>query len=268
MRTAQKDLIARHQEILSQLREQGELRSENFAAAHGISMMTVRRDLQLLEDKGLLRRTHGGAVAVESASGDKPFTYSEDVMACRNAISRFAASFVEEGDRLFINGSRTALNILKYVRNKNISVYTNNGWAIGEIYDPGVSVRIVGGDLHDKIMVGEFTMRNLLNMRAEKTFIGCYAVYDDGVFSYSIPTEIGINEAMIGRTTDHLYILADHSKIRSHEEKDDSYGSCTYDRKITLITDSRANPESLNHLRSRGIEVLVVPADDSAEGAV
>ncbi len=265
MRTAQKDLIARHQEILDQLRETGELRSENFAAAHGISMMTVRRDLQQLEDKGLLKRTHGGAVAVEGTAEEKQFTYPDDIMACRDAISKFSALFVEDGDRLFINGSRTALNLLKYLQDKNVTVYTNNGWAVGENYPKGVTVRIVGGDLHDRIMVGEFTMRNLLNMRAEKTFIGCYAVYDDGEFSYSIPTEIGINEAMIGRTNDHLYIVADHTKIHSHEERDLSYGSCSYDRAITLITDSKANPKIIENLKRLGMEILIVPVISNAD---
>ena len=257
MRTPQKDLESRHQEILRRIHSNEEFRSEAFAQEFGISMMTVRRDLQFLEEQGFLRRTHGGAVALEDYSDDQAF--SSEVRACREAISRYGSFFIKEGDRLFINGSRTALDVLKYVQGRNITVNTNNGWAIGETYPEGVQVRIVGGDLHSRIMVGEFTMRNLLNMSADKTFLGCYAVYDDGSFSYSIPTEIGINEAMIGRTRDHLYILADHTKLHSHEVRDTAYGSCTYDRKLTLITDDRANPEIIENLKKLGMEIIQVP---------
>lgn len=259
MRTPQKDVDSRHQEILNRIRTQKEFRSEAFAQEYGISMMTVRRDLQLLEEQGFLKRTHGGAVAADGLHKENPQT--SEVIVCRDAISRYAAFFVEDGDRLFINGSRTALNLLHYVAEKKVSVFTNNGWAIGEQYGDGVSVRLVGGDLHDRIMVGEFTMRSLLDMTADKTFIGCYAVYDDGSFSYSIPTEIGINEAMIGRTKDRLYIVADHTKLHSHEIRDTAYGSCTYDRPLTLITDSKANPEIIDNLRRLGIEIIQVPVD-------
>ena len=259
MRTSQRDVNNRQQEILRRINEYGEFRSESFAEENNVSLMTVRRDLQQLENQGLLKRTHGGAVALKQ-SPEKYADFSEDVNRCRDVISKFSASFVNDGDVLFINGSRTALYMLKYVMNKSVTVYTNNGWAISETFPEGISIRIVGGVLQKRIMVGEMTMRNLLDLRADKTFIGCHAVYDDGEFSYSIPTEIGINEAMIGRTREHLYILADHTKLLSHEKRDLSYGSCSYGRPFTLITDSKADPSIIENLKLRGMEIIVVPA--------
>jgi len=259
MRTAQKDLDQRHQEILQILEKNGEIRSESFARERGISIMTVRRDLQQLEERGLLRRIHGGAVPAESAyaSGEFP----ADVMKCREAISRYAAFFVKDGDRLFINGSRTALNLLKYLQDKTVTVFTNNGWAISEEFPPGVSLRLIGGEIHNRILVGDRTMRTILDLHAEKTFIGCAAVYDDGEFSYSIPTEIGINEAMIGRTSEHLYILADHTKLQFSEARDEVYGSCSYDRPLTLITDNKVNPKIVENLLRYGMEIIQVPVE-------
>jgi DeoR/GlpR family transcriptional regulator of sugar metabolism len=259
MRTAQKALDQRHQQILELLEKNGEFRSESFAREQGISIMTVRRDLQLLEERGLLRRVHGGAVpsAAEDASGES----QAEVMKCRDAISRYASFFVNNGDRLFINGSRTALNLLKYVQDKSVTVYTNNGWAILEEFPAGVALRLIGGEVNNRIMVGERTMRTILDLRAEKTFIGCAAVYDDAKFSYSIPTEIGINEAMIGRTIEHLYILADHTKLQFSEARDDAYGSCSYDRQFTLITDSKANPKIIENLLTYGMKIIQVPVE-------
>jgi DeoR/GlpR family transcriptional regulator of sugar metabolism len=103
-------------------------------------------------------------------------------------------------------------------------------------------------------------MRNLLSMTADKAFLGCAAVYEDGEFRYDIPTEIGINEAMISRTAKEIYILADHTKIRKRESQENSYGSCTYDKPCTLITDEEANPVSIERIRRHGINVIIVPS--------
>lgn len=96
-------------------------------------------------------------------------------------------------------------------------------------------------------------------MTADKTFLGCAAVYEDGEFRYDIPTEIGINEAMIARTSKELYILADFTKLRKREAQMNSYGSCAYERPCTLITDDNANRMVVEKIRKQGINVIVVP---------
>ncbi|MBO6138157.1 MAG: DeoR/GlpR transcriptional regulator [Lachnospiraceae bacterium] len=259
MRNSRKDVDSRQLNILNLVREQGEVRSEDIAKRYSISMMTVRRDLQLLEERRLLKRTHGGAVSFEK--GYSLDGISADVTRCRNKISEYAATLVETGNHIFINGSRTALNLLKYVRDKNVMVCTNNGWALGEEYPGGVNVKFTGGEARDMIMVGELTMRNLLELTVDKTFLGCASVYDDGKFQYNIPNEIGINEAMISRTRNELFILADHTKIKRQEHRDDSYGSCSYERALTLVTDEAADPIVIEKLRQYGMKIVLVPLD-------
>ena len=83
-----------------------------------------------------------------------------------------------------------------------------------------------------------------------------------GEFCYNIPTEIGINETMIARTTKELYILADHTKLNDPEASVAKYGSCTYDRQVTLITDEKADPETVASLQALGIEVHLVSLND------
>lgn len=111
-------------------------------------------------------------------------------------------------------------------------------------------------------MVGDSVMRRLLNQTADKTFIGCAGVTADGAFSYNIPMEIGINEAMISRTTKALYILADHTKLENAKQSSAQYGSCTYERQVTLITDEKADPVTVEGLRNKGMEVYQVGLDD------
>ena len=239
MKNSKANVEARQKNILQYVRKAGEVNSYDLVDEFKISIMTVRRDLEELEQKHLLKRTHGGACTLDYVKGSK--SLSKNIRMCRDLISRYASSLIKDNDRIFINGSRTALKMLEYVGNKNVTVYTNNGLAFGRKFPENVSIHMTGGELRNHILVGDATMRNILDVTANKTFIGCWAVYDDGAFLYNIPNEIGINEAMISRTTEDLYILADHSKLQRHDNLESSYGSCIYDRKVTLITDNQAD---------------------------
>lgn len=201
MKNNRKAVEERHLKILNMIRERGEVKVEELAELFQISPMTVRRDMQYLEEEKLISRIHGGAVSLEKAN--MLLSQDEKISICRERISEYASRFIDDGDTLFINGSRTALNMLKYAENKKVMVYTNNCWGIGEKYPDDVTIRFTGGEVRSNVMVGEYVMRNLLSMTADKTFLGCAAVYDDGEFRYDIPTEIGINEAMISRTKKH-----------------------------------------------------------------
>ena len=245
MKNSKANVEARQKNILQYVRKAGEVNSYDLVDEFKISIMTVRRDLEELEQKHLLKRTHGGACTLDYVKGSK--SLSKNIRICRDL-----------NDRIFINGSRTALKMLEYVGNKNVTVYTNNGLAFGRKFPENVSIHMTGGELRNHILVGDATMRNILDVTANKTFIGCWAVYDDGAFLYNIPNEIGINEAMISRTTEDLYILADHSKLQRHDNLESSYGSCIYDRKVTLITDNQADTEIIEKLRASGIEIIIV----------
>ena len=256
MKNSKANVEARQKNILQYVRKAGEVNSYDLVDEFKISIMTVRRDLEELEQKHLLKRTHGGACTLDYVKGSK--SLSKNIRICRDLISRYASSLIKDNDRIFINGSRTALKMLEYVGNKNVTLYTNNGLAFGRKFPENVSIHMTGGELRNHILVGDATMRNILDVTANKTFIGCWAVYDDGAFLYNIPNEIGINEAMISRTTEDLYILADHSKLQRHDNLESSYGSCIYDRKVTLITDNQADTEIIEKLRASGIEIIIV----------
>lgn len=256
MKNSKANVEARQKNILQYVRKAGEVNSYDLVNEFKISIMTVRRDLEELEQKHLLKRTHGGACTLDYVKGSK--SLSKNIRMCRDLISRYASTLIKDNDRIFINGSKTALKMLEYVGNKNVTVYTNNGLCFGRKFPENVSIHMTGGELRNHILVGDATMRNILDVTANKTFIGCWAVYDDGAFLYNIPNEIGINEAMISRTTEDLYILADHSKLQRHDNLESSYGSCIYDRKVTLITDSQADAEIIEKLRASGIEIIIV----------
>ena len=252
MKRPRSSVDERRLEILKKIQDQDEIKVEELAEEFGLSLMTVRRDLQFLESRQLITRFYGGATARLTS---RPLTEEEE-------IQMYATRFINSGDTLFINGSRTALDALKYLQISNIHVITNNGAAIGMKYPSGVTITLTGGEPRDHVMVGDYVMRNLLNMTANKTFIGCAAITAQGEFCYNIPMEIGINEAMIGRTTQGLYILADHTKLQKTASTENRYGSCIYEGHWTLITDEKADPDIVAALRNMGKQVCVVGIDD------
>ena len=257
MKNYRKAVEERQSKILQLVREREEIAVEELANITHVSPMTVRRDLQVLENRGLLSRVYGKALSLERSGREGP--HSRHEMLCRDSLSAYAASLVKDHDKIFINGSRTALNLLDHVKARDVRVYTNNGWVLEKKLGENVNVTLSGGELTSRIMVGEYVMQNLLNLTANKTFIGCAAVYDNGEFRYNIPTEIGINELMISRTKGELYILADHTKLQQREKHINGYGSCRYHHDVTLITDEEADREMVAKLRAMQIRVMIIP---------
>ena len=259
MKRDQSSVERRRSQILKKIREEEEVRVEDLAREFDLSCMTVRRDLQYLEDLNLVTRFYGGAMVNPEY---RCVSAEEELALYRRQLGRYAATKVLSGETIFINGSMAALGLVDYITAHNVHVITNNGNVVNKKRHKGVTVTLTGGELREHVMVGESVMRFLLGSTADKTFLGCAGVTPNGEFCYNIPTEIGINETMIARTTKELYILADHTKLGNPESNIAKYGSCTYDRQVTLITDDKADPKTVESLRALGIEVYQVGLND------
>ncbi len=241
----------RQQNILKVIRQQKEAKVEDLAEMFGVSLMTVRRDLQYLEDAGLITRFYGGAAAVpEGESGEK-----ELVAQCRSSIGRYAATLVDDGDSIFINGSSTALGMLPYLDKQNLHIFTNNGLAVTVPYSPGIDLVVTGGNVQGKsgILTGDNALINLISMHADKAFIGCTGISSEGELLCGIPNELPINETMIEHS-DSYYILADHTKIGVSG----NYASWHLEKTGTVITDMLAPGDVVDQLWSIGMTVIRV----------
>ena len=150
----------RRQQVLDMLQRNPQIRVDELAERLGVSVVTIRRDLQFLEEKKQITRFYGGARVSKEADG-----YMDDVTIYRDLIARYAATLVEDGDTIFINTSRNALNIIKYIKSRHVTVITNNGKAISQEKADGVDIILTGGEVrHPKEeLVGDFATRNLQN---------------------------------------------------------------------------------------------------------
>lgn len=255
MKQDRQTVDARRAKILSVVRERQKITVEELSGRFGVSLMTIRRDLRALEDEGKLGRFHGGAHVGARAA---PVADKDTVALYRRLISRCAAALVAPDDRIFINGSETALDMLDYVTCP-ASVFTNNGLAVNRRFPAGADVTLLGGSLRNAghIMTGDCTMRNLLTMRADKAFIGCSGISPNGEILCDIPTELGVNETMIGHAKEY-FILADHTKVG----KAGTYASFSLETAGCIITDEKASPEVLERLRMLDMKVIQVGRKD------
>ncbi len=243
----------RRDNILEEISETPGIRVEDLAAKYQVSEVTVRRDLQVLEDEKKILRYYGGARILMPDPEDER---EKRRLECRAAIARYAATLVDDNDTIFINTSSTALGILKYIRRHNVTVITNNARAISYDLPEGVNVILTGGEIRypKEAMVGEFAERNLQKVYAKKSFIGCAGISAECGVTTEIANEVNLNELMMNRATQAAYVLADHTKVGVNS----SFRTCGITRVRHLITDEYAEPAALKEIMDAGVSVFQV----------
>src|SRR5919108_2671651 len=119
----------RRSELVHLARQRGQVTVTELAEAFDVSQDTIRRDLDYLQRRGILTRTHGGAVLPEEpAAGDHPFSQREtDHAEAKERIARVAAELVTDGETLILNGGTTTLAVARYLAgHRDLTVVTNN----------------------------------------------------------------------------------------------------------------------------------------------
>jgi DeoR family transcriptional regulator, fructose operon transcriptional repressor len=127
------------------------------------SEATVRRDLEWLEQKGILERTHGGAILNQRVILEQEYQHrAQHHPEEKKRIGELAASLIEEGDIVFINSGTTATQVLQHIRSDlQISVFTNNVSAVIELGEPGFHYYLIGGEFQPRSnsIAGRFATR-------------------------------------------------------------------------------------------------------------
>ncbi|KAB1435759.1 DeoR/GlpR family DNA-binding transcription regulator [Candidatus Galacturonibacter soehngenii] len=249
----------RRDKILELVQSNPNVRVNELADKLSVSLITIRRDLQYLEEQKLLKRTHGGAVLLKSNTVVEP-DEPDEVSYYRRLIAKYAATLVEDGDSLFINTSSNALQMLSYVAASNVTAITNNGKVINKEFGPGINVILTGGELRypKDAMVGDYAIRNLSTVFAKKAFVGCSGITPDSGMMTEIASEVSVNEVMVNHSTEAVYVMADHTKIG----KRSSFISCSIEKVKYLITDELAPEDILDEFRSKGVIVYQVKKEE------
>lgn len=244
----------RRDKIFQKLQHVGTVKVDELAIEMAVSELTIRRDLQYLEDMKLIERFYGGAMMVNNIVVRQDI--SQNKALCKHAIAKYAASLIDDGDIIFINTSSTALTLLDYLKDKRVTVVTNNGKAIFSRRDPLVSVILTGGELRTpkESMVGEIAIEQLKKITANKSFLGCCGLKAATGFTTAILQEVPINTLMNERCTGTRFLLCDHTKIGNES----NFVSGNINENFHVITDTGADIDEIVKLRQKGVKTSIV----------
>ena len=143
--------------------------------------MTIRRDLNLLEDEEMVIRTHGGAVLNKPLIGETSFQVKEGKRHFEKMlIAKKAVTMIEAHSTILLDSGTTTLEIAKIIKDKkDLTVITNDIKIAAELMDSEVKVIVAGGELQNTVgaLFGPLTEQILKNVHVDLCFLGAHAVH-------------------------------------------------------------------------------------------
>jgi DeoR/GlpR family transcriptional regulator of sugar metabolism len=206
----------RRSELLELAKNESQVTVTDLASKFGVSPDTIRRDLDLLAGRGLLERTHGGAVPASLVTQDSPL--DQRIVAHKPAkqrIARTAAGLIRDGETLMINGGSTTLAFAGELgARRDLTIVTNNLQVPAAVpVDAVRDLYVLGGQyrFESQVTIGAVGFATVPNISADTAVIGVGAITVDGV-STSLLVEAEMMRAMIGAAR-RTIVLADASKF-------------------------------------------------------
>lgn len=256
----------RQKHLLTYLMQHHSAQVSELSTAFGVSMSTVRRDLQEMEDRELVRRVHGGALLVTAPS---PRQEAEIVQrapqhsAAKQHIGAAAAGLVRDGSTIIITGGTTTEAMVPHlVAKTGLTVITNAlNIAIQLATQPSIDVVVLGGWLRhsEMTLLGHLTTQALQELQADQIFHGVFGLDTLHGLTGTYIREVQTDRALIAAARE-LVVLADSTKFRQSGPA----RIVPIDALSILVTDRDAPAEAVLALRERGITVLQVESQPAA----
>jgi DeoR/GlpR family transcriptional regulator of sugar metabolism len=208
----------RREMIVSRLRRTGSARVSEFAELFDVSEMTIRRDLEALDDEGLVVKVHGGATAHFEHRADEPGFEAKLLRnpAEKTAIASAAAVLTGAGAAIGITaGTTTVLLAGELVAVPELTVVTNS-IPVADVFHarprPDRSVILVGGErTPSDALVGPVACASLRAVQLDVVFMGVHGIHERAGFTTPNLSEADTNKAFVD-STDELIVMADHTK--------------------------------------------------------
>ena len=214
--------VSHSDEILQELLRTGEVLVEELAKKLNVSPSTIRRSLTVLEQQGLLRRIHGGAVTVEPMLYE-PFRHvssfgeqEQNRAIEKRRIGLAAAELVADGDVIAIGAGTTTTQVARSIRHrKGITVVTNAiNIAMELSHQADLKIIVTGGTLSGDwfALVGSTAIANVGEIFVDKVFIGVDGIDAERGLTTNYPEQAAIHRAMIRQARQKI-VVADYHKI-------------------------------------------------------
>jgi DeoR family transcriptional regulator, aga operon transcriptional repressor len=229
-----------------------------MAKTLGVSTSTIRRDLQRLERQHLVTRVHGGAVALDYAASPRQLEAprlqrAKEHVSEKRRIGRRAADLINDGQTVLLGGGTTTEGLLSFLKNRDLTVLTNNlHIAAMAARNEALVVVVLGGYLRrdEMSLLGHITTDPLTQLTIDKGIFGAYAIDRNGLMGADV-AESQTDRTLVTAASE-LVVVADASKFARRGPIRLANAS----QISALITDLAAPPEPLAALRAQGVEVI------------
>jgi DeoR/GlpR family transcriptional regulator of sugar metabolism len=247
--------------ILGRVREDGGVRVGDLARELGVSDMTVRRDLELLEKQGLLEKVHGGATAVAGSAVFEPGFAAKSVLqeAEKAAIAEAAIGLVSPGMAIGISAGTTTHELARRIVDVPGLTVVTNSFSVADTLHRAASsdctVILTGGiRTPSDALVGPFAVAAIRTIHVDLLFMGVHGMDPHSGFTTPNILEGETNRALV-EAARRLVVVADHTKwgvvgISSMARLDEA---------DTVITDDGISDEARGILSGAIRELVVVP---------
>lgn len=249
--------VERRRQILSRARADGVVSTQALAVELDVSELTVRRDLKLMADEGLLVRTRGGATMRGPLSQE--LTYLEKTAEAQHekvAIAAKAAELVEDGDSLILGPGTSTLELANQIKQvPDLTVVTNSLLVIDALMSvSNIQVEATAGSLRRSIraLVGPLTEESLKTLRVSKVFISGNGLTRERGLTTPEVTVASSDRALV-EAGEKRIVLADYTKIGTET----MWQTMSVDKIDILVTDDKASAQEVEALRNAGVEVIV-----------
>ncbi len=244
----------RWQCILTALKTRDTVTAQELSRELGVSPVTVRKDLSELEEKGLLKRTHGGAVRIDLLF--EP-AYEEKVTECsfqKELIAQAAVKQIKSGEIILLDAGTTTMAIARALpADMNLTVATNALNIAHEILRKGIRTILIGGEVRKTMAaVGPVTISTLSQYFFNKVFIGTNGFSLKEGITTPTPSEAEVKATML-KQSQYKYLVTDSSKY-NHIAFAKVAELQNFD---TIITDSDLSQEAQKEIRATGIELIL-----------
>lgn len=238
----------RHREILKLLDEVGSINTALIQRKFMISYDSAKRDLRILEEKGLLKRTHGGAVSLKQAQ------YGYNIPKPTSApIAEYAASLISDGDFVFLDASAEGIELARVVSNSRSFGVATNSPAAAEILRSKISGKVIvtGGEI-DRTggCFDGFSAEMLKKLRFDKCFISTDGISAKFGISVKDNSHIQFYSALMGSSRK---IIGMYPKAKIGN--DSLFSVCSADKLDCMICEN-ADGDEVNALSDVGVYVV------------
>ncbi|MGE7615314.1 DeoR/GlpR family DNA-binding transcription regulator [Paenibacillus sp. NPDC101420] len=221
-----------------------------------ISIDTLRRDINLLDKQGKIKKIYGGIKLVESEFAESPMdARMVGHLEEKKMIAQKCSEYINDGDCIYLDSGSTTYQIAKYIKNKkNLTVITNSIPVVNELMNSAVELIIIGGKvrLNEQSVIAYDYLFNFSELNILKAFICASGItLEKGISDYNL--EEAQTRKKIIDLSKEVYVAADHTKFG----KDVTIGIASLDKIGYIITDRNIDRSFQQKFKSKRTSLII-----------